>query len=208
MSKHPAVIKAQRIASLAKDNGWRGKIESHVDRNGCRTTSLEAQRQEEWIYVRWSMNHLEVATYSICDYSIQLGCAARVLDRLEKKPNVIFLLEKLAESPKLKLLFATLNPILRKQIDTIIIKYRNIPFSAVTSTEEQILKSIMGQRITWFSFRAQKIYSEIVSNPRKKSQAFNVRTIDGKRMVSFNTIDTGMRTVYLDSILKVEPVKR
>ena len=43
---HPAVIKAQKIAAIAVENGWKGKIDTEVIESQ-RITTLDAWRNDE-----------------------------------------------------------------------------------------------------------------------------------------------------------------
>lgn len=185
---HPALIKAQKIASEAKSYDWHGSIDSEVV-NGCRTTFLNAKRNDECIHMIWRNNEMIGATYSLFEHETELNCAATVLRHIEGWPDIVELLKRFNTETS--------------GIEFLISRYRRLPFDPDSDDDEAILKCLAGRHIWWYSSLTGKIRDEWVMEPRRKSQVFNLRKVGIKKLFSFTTVDTGIRSIVLDTLLRV-----
>lgn len=190
---YPAVIKAQKIGAAAKEFDWHGSINSEM-LNGYRTTILDCYRDDEIVCVTWQDNLMVMAQYSIFGKLIELSCAKAVLDRITSWPDVIELLKWFPEMNR----------------PTLVAKYRRLPFDLEADSDDSILKTLAGRHIWWYAelvgerYSYAKVRNEWVMEPRKKSQVYNLKHFDnGRTLFNFTTADTGMRSVFLDTILKV-----
>lgn len=193
---HPAIKKAQAIAVQAVEHNWKGNLKSEVHTipsfdgtiEHFRETVLVGTRDEEMFRVVWIDNHLSSVCYVIMGQEIELSCTKKLLRYITGWPDIIDLFKR----------FPDMN---RPELAQ---KYCRLPFDWKTAEDEYMLKCLAGQQIWWYDHTQGKIHSERVMVPRKKSQVFNIRQIGHRKLFSFCTVDTGMRSILLDTLLKVE----
>lgn len=185
---HPAVVKAQKIARISKENGWHGSIDSNIIENGCRVTHLNGKREDERYTVVWQNNHMIRAEYSIFGKEIELPCAKHVLSHIKGWPDVVNLFKWFPDMSRIELAE----------------KYRRLPFDWQTDSDQDILNCLAGKHIWWYSHMSNKISSEQVIIPRKKTQVCNLKWVGHRRLFTFTATQFGIRSVLLDTILKVQ----
>jgi len=191
---HPAVAKAQHIARRAKELGWHGSIDSDVTCD-IRTTFLNAKRNDERIHMIWRDNVMIGATYSIFGFEVEIACASEVLKRVEGEPDIVELVKQLTNGNLGRAM--AIN-----QAVQMCAKYKQIPWDENTP-KSLILGKLKGKHIWWYSELTGKIRDEFITEPKKKSQVYNMKCIAGEYLLNFCTVDTGLRSVKLDTILKV-----
>lgn len=183
----PALVKAMKLATVAKKNGWHGSIESEKE-DGTGVTVLKATRNDEAIAVYYRDNTMFKARYKILDSVVSLHCPSLVIEKLEGWPDLLKLFKQFPDLNRPKL----------------VEKYRRLPFSFEDSNDV-ILERLVGKTLFWYSHTSSRLDTDIVLVPRKNTKAENFRIVDvgHRKLFHFIGAQNGFRTVILDSLIKV-----
>ena len=187
---HPAVIKAQKIAAIAVENGWKGKIDTEVIESQ-RITTLDAWRNDEKVKLIWRDEQYLKGTYMLFDRVTLLHTAKGSLERITGWPSIRQVLKFAPEDGDQK---------------AIINRYKRIPFDWENDDPNAIINKLIDNRIYWYCIKSGKVYDDVVLIPKGKSR-IEIKPIAGRRL--FNFIGTvGFRSVVLDTIIQVGSVQK
>lgn len=180
------IIKAVKLAKAAKANGWHGTFDS-VEKNGRQRTVLNVRRHDERLRVAYLDNLYHRGDYAIFNRTWNLHCASVALERLEDWPDLIKLFKWFPD----------------KNRPTLTETYRRLPFTWDTP-HEQIIESLIGQKLFWFFHQDGKIHTDVVLPPtRKNSTNYNIKDIGHRKLFNFMGAQVGFRSVLLDTLIKV-----
>lgn len=191
---HGGFVKAQQIGRIAKENGWHGSIEEDAAIN---QTVLYAYRNgqdfdsaDETVVLTWKGNALaEMPEYSLLGKTTNLQSQHLVIDKIRDYPDVAKIVKKFHNRP---------------DIVVLVERYRRLPFNPIDDSNETIMSAIGGRRIWWYNRMDGNVHDALVVTPKRKSQVFEIRPVGHRRLLNFVDRDTGMRSVLLDQLLKVE----
>ena len=191
---HGGFVKAQQIARIAKENGWHGSIEEDAVTN---ETILYAYRNgqefdfaDETVVLTWKGNALvESPEYSLLGQIVYLQSQHLVIEKIRDYPDVTKIVKKFHN---------------RSDIVELVERYRRLPFDPMADSNETIMSVIAGKRIWWYNRMDGNVRDAIVVSPKRKSQVFEIKPVGHRRLLNFVDRDTGMRSVLLDQLLKVE----
>lgn len=81
-------------------------------------------------------------------------------------------------------------------------EYKNLPFDPKDPNGVNILRALIGRRITWVNSLSSELDTEVIDVSRNKGSKLYrlIRTADGRRYIEFVT-NHGFRAVYLDAIV-------
>lgn len=184
--KHPGVVKAQEIASLAvaQDPKWSGKIDSEVV-DGKRITRLTAQRNDESIEMTWRGAVYLGGTYRLFDHAINLASASVARSKITGFPNIYKVRRYAPKGNKV----AT------------VAKYRRVPFDWQEDDPQDIINTLIDRRIYWYHSEFATIHDDVVLKPKGK-KTIEIKPVGHRKLLSF--IGTlGFRSVLLDTIIQV-----
>ena len=191
---HGGFIKAQMIGRIAKENDWHGNIEENAT---TRETILYAFRNgndfesaDEKLSLIWKGNALaEMPEYCLLYHWINLQSQHAVIDKIRDYPDVVKIVKKHGN---------------RGDIAALVDRYRRLPFNVIADSNETIMSAVVGRHICWYHRMDGKVSDAWVTVPKKNSKIFEIRPIKERRLLNFVDKDIGMRSVHLDTLLKVE----
>ena len=187
MTDEDVQTKAIAIATVAKENGWKGAI--RYDEITHETT-LSARRGCESVLLIWDRNRLiQKPEYKLLGRTYYLPSQGALIQKLNSKPDIIKLL---------KINAGKRNPV------ELVKQYRDLPFDVETDNDETIIAALVNRRIWWYNSVSMGVQNARVMMPKRKSQVFNIKSVNHRRMFNFTEPDIGMRSVMLDQLLKVQ----
>lgn len=180
------IIKATRLAAVAKRNGWHGTLESDVVA-GKRVTVLSVYRNDEKLVARYEDNVMVGAEYSLFDRVWHLHTASLVIERLQDWPDLLKILKWWPSMNK----------------PTLVNTYRQLPFGTEDSNED-IMSSLIGRKLFWYSHVSQKLWCDVVLPPHgKKAEHYRIVDVGHRKLFHFIGAQAGFRSVLLDTLIKV-----
>ena len=184
---HPAVAKANKIAKIAVENGWKGHLDSDVLENGLRTTELTAHRNDEQILVYWINEKLDHAVYSIFGKTTNLTCSKQVIDKVKGWPALADLFNRFPKANR----------------PNLVRTYRKLPFD-LDGPDDEIITKLLGAKLFWYGHETAKIHADVVLPPTKaKSKHYRIVNVGHRKLFHFIGAQAGFRSVILDTLLKV-----
>lgn len=169
---HPAIVKAKRIARVAKENDWHGSISSEVIslkeivddgfsvEKLTRTTLLTMKRNDEAIRMHWVDKHLDTASYTLCGKLQRISCSKAAIEIIEDWPNIVDILKFSGAEDK--------TPLIEK--------YSRLPFDWRVDSDEKIISTLIDHRIYWYARVSDSIYSDVVLKPKKQKATYSNQT--------------------------------
>lgn len=197
---HPAIVKAKRIARVAKENDWHGSISSEVIslkeivddgfsvEKLTRTTLLTMKRNDEAIRMHWVDKHLDTASYTLCGKLQRISCSKAAIEIIEDWPNIVDILKFSGAEDK--------TPLIEK--------YSRLPFDWRVDSDEKIISTLIDHRIYWYARVSDSIYSDVVLKPKNKKLPIQIKPIKDRKSLHYIGSHSGFRCVMLDTILRVE----
>lgn len=188
---HPAVVKAQKLATIAKEHGWGGSLSSEIvpltnQRIDTRITGLKGRREFERFRVEWRDTTVTSIEYSIYG-EVEKIDGPTLLRKIKGWPDVVEILERF--------------PLLNRA--GVVELYRRLPFDPENPNSLAILSALDGTSEIWWYSHDSGIRHEKVAVPKRKSLPFSIQNVGHRRLLVFKTPDTGLRHVMVDMILKV-----
>lgn len=169
------VNKVARIRSACEEHGWKFK-EDYDEKEDV--TIVWCDRGQEHLHLVWmGQRMVEQPEYVIAGSVYLLHNSKKALDRITGEPDF----EKLNRRG---------GPVVRGKITI-----------NDESTDEEILSTLAGRRITWLSDHFEEPLSARVLASNKESKHYCVKR-NGKVRVEFIT-EHGFRAVYLDKIVGI-----
>lgn len=181
------VIKAKKLARVAKANGWSGTLDSEVI-DSVRTTTLQATRNDEAITVCYTDNTMTYGVYRIFDRIISLQCASDVKEKLQGWPDLLKLLKWFPRENKPNL------------VNT----YRHLPFS-FDEPNDVIISKLLERKLFWYSHEGRKIEYDVPLPLKTKTSKQKTRIVDvgHRKLFHFIGVQVGFRSMLLDTLIKV-----
>jgi hypothetical protein len=179
--------KIKKLAAVAKRHDWHGRLDiEQID--GQQVATLEVTRNDESLVIGYTDNAMSICEYKIFDMQFPCHCASVAKEKLAGWPDVVELFKLFPD---------------RRRVD-LVKTYRKLPFNWQEDDNQEILDKLIGKRVWWYSHISQKIRDEYVMIPRRASQVFEIKPVGHRKLFNFTAAETGMRSVMLDTILKVQ----
>lgn len=167
--------KVARIKAACEEHGWEFSTARDEEADVC---SVSCKRDPEFIWMVWAGQRMvNPPEYTIAGSVQKLHNAKDALARIAGEPDV----EKLNRRG---------GPLVRGKITI-----------NEESTDEEILNTLCGRRITWISDHFEEPLSARVLASNKGSKHYGVKR-NGKVQVEFIT-EHGFRAVYIDKIVGI-----
>lgn len=183
---HPAVIKAQQIARIAVENGWKGKINTEmqgIQEDSVRVTTLVATRNDESIALEWHGKAFFDGVYYFFDRVTKLHSSGLAIKKVEGWPDI---LEIFRHAPMGS------RPALAE-------KYVKLPFDWRNDSDEEIINSIIDRKVFWYNRLDSKIEADVCMKSKKN----RIQPIGHHKLLHFISPLVGFRSMMLDQVLRV-----
>lgn len=184
------MTKALTIAKIAKDNGWKGNITFD---KAIGETTLKAKRNDEGFIMVWE---------DTADFNSRFMYGKyRLFKRIYNMPQLEIMKKIIGWPDIIRVLKLNKG---EGNAAELIKTYRRLPFDWQNDDNVTILNRLVDSKIWWYSRMDSGINSARVKPPKNKKSRFEIRNIDGRKLFNFIDTEVGMRSILLDTLLKVE----
>lgn len=183
---HPAVVKAQAIAAIAVENGWKGSINKDFfeeDGKRVRITILRAKRNDEVIKIAWHGTRFKGGHYGFFEKVTFIQSSGIAIKKIEGWPDIIALLKVVPIES-------------RPQVTSVYVK---LPFDWQNDDDDFIMSTMVERKLFWYNRIDGKIETDVVMNSKKN----RIAPVGHRKLFHFISPVVGFRSVLLDQVLRV-----